>query len=171
LAPILLDPQKYIDFHLLLLFSFYLSSHIFATDELALLFTGSPAPPTAHAQLQQQTHESVPESAEVEVAEENDDEDESLPLASLPSIPPPGLDSDPLSADPSPDSSVHVIHSSLQGPGVLGLVNPLFTIVQLGVDRRLLVNRKRQLKMYRVWMQGKFQRTEADGADLNTSTS
>jgi hypothetical protein len=38
--------------------------------------------------------------------------------------------------------------------------------MQLGVDRRLLVNRKRQLKMYRVWMQGKFQRTEADGAPL-----
>ncbi|KAL0953935.1 hypothetical protein HGRIS_005099 [Hohenbuehelia grisea] len=36
--------------------------------------------------------------------------------------------------------------------------HPLFTIEQLGVDRRLLVNRKRQLKMYRVWMQGKFRK-------------
>jgi len=35
---------------------------------------------------------------------------------------------------------------------------PLFAIEQLGVDRRLLVNRKRQLKMYRVWMQGKFRK-------------
>ena len=34
--------------------------------------------------------------------------------------------------------------------------HPLFSIKQLGVDRRLLVNRKRQLKMYRVWMQGQF---------------
>lgn len=34
--------------------------------------------------------------------------------------------------------------------------HPLFSIEQLGVDRRLIVNRKRQLKMYRVWMQGKF---------------
>ncbi|KZV88186.1 methyltransferase [Exidia glandulosa HHB12029] len=33
---------------------------------------------------------------------------------------------------------------------------PLFAVDKLGVDRRLLVNRKRQLKMYRVWMQGKF---------------
>lgn len=32
---------------------------------------------------------------------------------------------------------------------------PLFRIDQLGVDRRMLVNRKRQLKMYRIWMQVK----------------
>ncbi|EDR13942.1 uncharacterized protein LACBIDRAFT_229586 [Laccaria bicolor S238N-H82] len=36
--------------------------------------------------------------------------------------------------------------------------HPLFTTEQLGVDRRLIVNRKRQLKMYRVWMQGKFRK-------------
>ncbi|KAI5122500.1 hypothetical protein M0805_001408 [Coniferiporia weirii] len=37
-------------------------------------------------------------------------------------------------------------------------LHPLFETAQLGVDRRLLVNRKRQLKMYRVWMQGKFRK-------------
>lgn len=37
--------------------------------------------------------------------------------------------------------------------------HPLFQVQQLGVDRRLIVNRKRQLKMYRVWIQGKFQKT------------
>ena len=170
--------------------------HFFAADELALLFTGLPAPPTAHAHaqlLQQQAHESVFESTEAEIDEENGaDEDERLPderLASasaLASIPL-SLDSDssssaaspsgPLPAgSSSPDPSMHVIHPSLQGsPNVLGLAHPLFTITQLGIDRRLLVNRKRQLKMYRVWMQGKFQRTEADGAplvaDLNPGTS
>jgi len=36
--------------------------------------------------------------------------------------------------------------------------HPLFTVEQLGADRRLLINRKRQLKMYRIWMQGKFQK-------------
>jgi tRNAThr (cytosine32-N3)-methyltransferase len=92
----------------------------------------------------------------------------------------PTLNSDS-SAPPSPSSSIpdpslHVIHPSLQGGSdVLCLAHPLFTIMQLGVDRRLLVNRKRQLKMYRVWMQGKFQRTEADGAppvvELNAGTS
>ncbi|KAL8709718.1 MAG: hypothetical protein Q9225_007408 [Loekoesia sp. 1 TL-2023] len=34
----------------------------------------------------------------------------------------------------------------------------LFEIASLGVDRRLLINRHKQLKMYRCWMQGRFQR-------------
>ena len=178
------DPPKKSDCQLV---SYLAPSHLFATDELALLFTGSPAPPTAHehAKLHQQAHEPASESIEVEVEvyEENvDNEDERLPdgrLASAAVAIPPSLDSDssssatapsappPGSSSPDPDPSLHVIHPSLQGgPDVLGLAHPLFTIMQLGVDRRLLVNRKRQLKMYRVWMQGKFQRTEADGAPL-----
>ncbi|ORZ13573.1 S-adenosyl-L-methionine-dependent methyltransferase [Absidia repens] len=35
---------------------------------------------------------------------------------------------------------------------------PLFKIEQNAVDRRLLVNRSRKLKMYRVWLQGKFRK-------------
>lgn len=34
----------------------------------------------------------------------------------------------------------------------------LFEIESLGVDRRLLINRQRQLKMYRCWMQGRFRK-------------
>jgi tRNAThr (cytosine32-N3)-methyltransferase len=64
------------------------------------------------------------------------------------------------------DPSTRSVHPSLRDPDALGLPHPLFTIKQLGVDRRLLVNRKRQLKMYRVWMQGKFQRTETDAVSL-----
>jgi tRNAThr (cytosine32-N3)-methyltransferase len=152
------------------------------------MFTGSPAPRTTHAQLQLQEHESVSESTELEADEENGgDEDERLPdgwlASSTAAIPLSSVDSDSSSpSDPPPgatgsrlDPSQHVIHPSLQGgPDVLGLAHPLFTIMQLGVDRRLLVNRKRQLKMYRVWMQGKFQRTEADGTpvvvELNADT-
>jgi tRNAThr (cytosine32-N3)-methyltransferase len=35
-----------------------------------------------------------------------------------------------------------------------------FEVVNLGVDRRLLVNRAKQLKMYRCWMQGRFGKQE-----------
>lgn len=37
---------------------------------------------------------------------------------------------------------------------------PRFEIVEMGVDRRLLVNRAKQLKMYRCWMQGRFRKAE-----------
>ncbi|KAI8063151.1 S-adenosyl-L-methionine-dependent methyltransferase [Gongronella butleri] len=37
--------------------------------------------------------------------------------------------------------------------------HPRFTVEQNAVDRRLLVNRSRKLKMYRVWLQGKFRKT------------
>lgn len=36
--------------------------------------------------------------------------------------------------------------------------DPLFTVEELGVDRRMLVNRARRLKMYRCWLQGKFRK-------------
>ena len=35
-----------------------------------------------------------------------------------------------------------------------------FEVIDLGVDRRLLVNRAKQLKMYRCWMQGRFRKLE-----------
>ena len=35
---------------------------------------------------------------------------------------------------------------------------PKFDVLNLGVDRRMLVNRQRKLKMYRCWMQGRFQK-------------
>ena len=38
-----------------------------------------------------------------------------------------------------------------------------FDIVSLGVDRRMLVNRKRELKMYRCWMQGRFKKPFLEG--------
>lgn len=52
------------------------------------------------------------------------------------------------------------VHPKLLSPFSGCHPHPLFTIEQLGIDRRLLVNRKRQLKMYRVWMQGKFRKIE-----------
>ncbi|KAL5633338.1 hypothetical protein ACGC1H_003738 [Rhizoctonia solani] len=52
----------------------------------------------------------------------------------------------------------HARATAVQLSTLLGVLHPLFSITQLGVDRRLLVNRKRQLQMYRVWMQGKFRK-------------
>jgi tRNAThr (cytosine32-N3)-methyltransferase len=33
-----------------------------------------------------------------------------------------------------------------------------FDILDLDVDRRLIVNRQRRIKMYRCWIQGRFQK-------------
>ncbi|KAF1987661.1 methyltransferase [Aulographum hederae CBS 113979] len=37
---------------------------------------------------------------------------------------------------------------------------PKFEVLDIGVDRRMLVNRQRKLKMYRCWMQAKFRKPE-----------
>lgn len=38
-----------------------------------------------------------------------------------------------------------------------------FEVINLAVDRRLLVNRAKELKMYRCWMQGRFKKLVAPG--------
>ncbi|KIY46812.1 methyltransferase [Fistulina hepatica ATCC 64428] len=52
------------------------------------------------------------------------------------------------------------IHPNLCRPPLGGPSQ--FTTVSLGVDRRLIVNRKRKLKMYRVWMQGMFRKNNCE---------
>ncbi len=123
------------------------------TDEFALLFTGSHAP---IAQVQVHTHESPEAEESGGGGGGNSVEDDSTDVPTPCRDPPSTLD--------SADLSMYPIHPSLRDSAPLGLAHPLFTIEQLGVDRRLLVNRKRQLKMYRIWMQGKFRRTERDGS-------
>lgn len=41
---------------------------------------------------------------------------------------------------------------------IVKLFGSKFTIEQNAVDRRLIVNRLRKVKMYRVWLQGKFRK-------------
>lgn len=52
-----------------------------------------------------------------------------------------------------PDSGVLDTENSLSS-----IPENAFEIVSLGVDRRMLVNRQKQLKMYRCWMQGHFKK-------------
>jgi hypothetical protein len=119
-------------------------------------------------------------SESIDVDEGHGDGEDKSEAAGVKDKNPPGMLTPPTlpSLDPSlfasPDGPLHspddpfghTTDPPLRDPDALGLAHPLFTIKQLGVDRRLIVNRKRQLKMYRVWMQGKFQRTEADAIPL-----
>ncbi|KIL69148.1 hypothetical protein M378DRAFT_21376 [Amanita muscaria Koide BX008] len=130
--------------------------YFFELDELALIFTGSL--PNA----------SSPDSGAVIHIDDIIDEDsgavdDGLPLEDIPTSgdvhiihpPKPTLVSPSLSDPRSDPAQVHPI---LKTPANDCPHHPLFSIEQLGVDRRLIVNRKRQLKMYRVWMQSKFRK-------------
>lgn len=133
-------------------------------DELALLFTGSPAPAASKT------------NNTVQVVEEADDHSDSDPNhtsrtphdASQVSSP---EQTTPTLAEIQESLSSLSVGMSENTPQKAGAIHPilahsppsdsahsLFSIEQLGVDRRLIVNRKRQLKMYRVWMQGKFRK-------------
>lgn len=46
---------------------------------------------------------------------------------------------------------------------------PVFEVAHIGVDRRMLVNRQRRLKMYRCWMQAVF-RKAGEESEVRTST-
>jgi tRNAThr (cytosine32-N3)-methyltransferase len=50
-----------------------------------------------------------------------------------------------------------------------GSTRPAFEIVHFGIDRRMLVNRQRRLKMYRCWMQAVF-RKPGHQSEVPTST-
>ncbi|KAG2345928.1 methyltransferase [Suillus weaverae] len=125
--------------------------YFFELDELALIFTGSRASP---AQKTSTLTEVVDEDEDNEPTPSQTPSSLSYTLADTPD---PG--SDATLNFPSSGLSSDVHHNLLR-PLAHCPPHPLFTIEQLGVDRRLLVNRKRQLKMYRIWMQGKFRKTE-----------
>jgi tRNAThr (cytosine32-N3)-methyltransferase len=59
-------------------------------------------------------------------------------------------------------SSETIQAASDQGP------RPTFEVAHIGVDRRMLVNRQRRLKMYRCWMQAVFRKA---GQDSQVATS
>ena len=61
-----------------------------------------------------------------------------------------------------PDGELGVSETECVPP--LTLANA-FEIVSLGVDRRMLVNRQKQMKMYRCWMQGQFKKPRGTALD------
>ncbi|EJF64335.1 methyltransferase [Dichomitus squalens LYAD-421 SS1] len=140
--------------------------YFFELDELALLFTGAPAPAAS------KVHKAI------QIMEETEATDDSEPRRSPTPYSPselyneiqPGSVTPVLTEVASSLSSLSVEETQRSVPktGAIHPVltqshtgesrHPLFAIQQLGVDRRLIVNRKRQLKMYRVWMQGNFRK-------------
>ncbi|PCH44560.1 methyltransferase [Wolfiporia cocos MD-104 SS10] len=140
--------------------------YFFEIDELSLIFTGAPAPIASKR------------DTGVKVVEETGDSAAPESSASSP-LHTPAYDPSPAGTFPSDSTSMEIPISNIVSetsspvphapftaldihPSLLETPtsdhHPLFAIEQLGVDRRLLVNRKRQLKMYRVWMQGKFRK-------------
>lgn len=67
---------------------------------------------------------------------------------------------DPITSQP--DQS----HDDVQNPHT---PPPVFQVAHIGVDRRMLVNRQRRLKMYRCWMQAVFRKAGAE-SEVPTST-
>jgi len=87
-----------------------------------------------------------------------------LPRDAYPDVPVPHWDTEEVPQDLLMDPFAKG-HEELDLPP-----HPLFVIDQLGVDRRMMVNRKRQLKMYRIWMQVKARKlvTTDEGGPART---
>ena len=57
--------------------------------------------------------------------------------------------------------------SNKEGEEAAGPIKvPGLEVLNLGVDRRMLVNRQRKIKMYRCWMQGRFRKAK-DGVAMD----
>jgi len=130
------------------------------TDDLAKIFTGAPVPETT------ETTSTTVENTEAETPGtatplgHEPQQSVRVSPASTPAVETSVKPEESSQSSPSKDTSEERTETpepeQLAAPHPSTLNHPLFDIAQLGVDNRLIVNRKRQIKMHRVWMQGKF---------------
>ncbi|KAF8579938.1 methyltransferase [Ramaria rubella] len=142
--------------------------YFFTLDELATIFTGSPVPSTTQTNSTTVVETDADVAGDVTPSTDMIRSRTSSPFSPSEPIHTPNVhESNPStsginvsSIQPSPRTSHSpptLSFNDADGASPeLALRHPLFSIEQLGVDNRLIVNRKRQLKMHRVWMQGKF---------------
>lgn len=134
------------------------------TDELSLLFSGATATP---AQKEDGNTGTVMEVEADDDGSFSTPQNKSATAGTPEPIPADSIPNSPLPPTPSEG----VLHPLLLDPIANAPpgcpAHPLFSVEQLGVDRRLLVNRKRQVKMYRVWMQGKFRKLQPQSLSMD----
>ena len=62
--------------------------------------------------------------------------------------------------DPTPTTAPTTTTLTTISPTTAAAIAPYqLNLIQVGIDRRLLLNRKLQLKMYRIWLQGRWQKS------------
>jgi len=141
-------------------FRYSLNARLRVTDELALLLSGSPAPPESYTISAQPI---VVQELEEDVGTSSRELTPSVETPPEPATQPDLLGTSDSATSPPPENpntgpESRSLHRNFKSQAFLDVPHPLFEIVLLAPDRRLLVNRKRQLKMYRIWMQGKFRK-------------
>jgi len=63
------------------------------------------------------------------------------------------------------DEEIQKTNQEVQDDGVEEAM-PRFDVLNLDIDRRLIVNRQRRIKMYRCWLQGRFKRPESSRGEI-----
>ncbi|SCZ95856.1 BZ3500_MvSof-1268-A1-R1_Chr8-1g09841 [Microbotryum saponariae] len=112
--------------------------YFFERDELLAIFGGLKGGEMASTT----TEVKAAEEGEANGSEAKEEEPESNGSEAMPS--------DATTSNPKPIMAPEAI--------AMRTMDKRFELLQLGVDRRLLLNRKKMIKMYRVWLQGRWRK-------------